>query len=74
MHPDKKQLRGRTFFYEKQPGPPRFGAPEKTAPDLFKRSGAAGKDQNLYSTTSSRTALGSAGGALGASAGWAGVS
>ena len=39
MHPDKKQLRGRAFFYEKQTGPPRFGEPEKTVPDLFKRSG-----------------------------------
>ncbi len=44
MHPDKKQLRGRAFSYEKQTGPPRFGEPEKTAPDLFKRSGTAGKD------------------------------
>lgn len=43
MHPDKKQLRGRAFFYEKQPGPPRFGEPEKTVPDLFKRSGTVGK-------------------------------
>ena len=40
MRPDKKQLQGRTFFYEKQTGPPRFEAPEKTAPDLFRRSGA----------------------------------
>ena len=44
MHPDKKQLRGRAFFYEKQTGPPHFGAPEKTVPDFFKRSGTVGKD------------------------------
>ncbi len=44
MHPDKKQLRGRAFFYEKQTGPPRFGEPEKTVPDLFKRPGTVGKD------------------------------
>ena len=35
MHPDKKQLRGRAFFYEKQTGPPRFGAPEKNRPGPF---------------------------------------
>ena len=44
MHPDKKQSRAMTFFCEKQTDPPRFGAPEKTIPDLFKRSGMAGKD------------------------------
>ena len=44
MHPDKKQLRAMTFFFEKQTGPPRFGALEKIVPDLFKRSGTAGKD------------------------------
>ena len=44
MHPDKKQLRAMTFFCEKQPALPHFGEPEKTVPDLFKRSGMAGKD------------------------------
>lgn len=43
MHPDKKQLRGRAFFYEKQTDPPHFGAPEKNVPDLFKRPGTVGK-------------------------------
>ena len=44
MHPDEKQLQGRTFFGEKQTGPPRFGTPKKTVPDLFKRPGTVGKD------------------------------
>lgn len=44
MHPDKKQLRGRAFFYEKQTVPPRFGELKKTVPDLFKRPGTVGKD------------------------------
>ena len=44
MHPDKKQLRAMTFFYEKQTVPPHFGAPKKTVPDLFKRPGTVGKD------------------------------
>ena len=36
MHPDKKQLRGRAFFYEKQTVPPHFGAPEKTSRTFLK--------------------------------------
>ena len=44
MHPDKKQLRGRTFFYEKQTGPPRFGAPEKPPRTFLKGPGRSQHD------------------------------
>lgn len=39
MHPDKKQLQGRAFFYEKQTGPPRFGEPEKLPRTFLKVRG-----------------------------------
>ena len=44
MHPDKKQLRGRAFFYEKQTGPPRFGEPEKLPRTFLKGPGRSQYD------------------------------
>ncbi len=39
MHSHKEQLQSRTFFYEKQTGPPRFGAPEKPPRTFLKGPG-----------------------------------
>ena len=44
MHPDKEQLRGRTFFYEKQTDPPRFGEAEKLPRTFLKGPGRSQDD------------------------------